>query len=219
MQKPSDETQGELKPSKQVSDIEKFSDNGIDLDRVDVSKEYDSNLWEEAKKLKLQILKETHGQTTVDDFLNCNTISDIIGEPVKRFTPLKSIQNRFKQGGELIMEQNPDFSDVEEVQRPKDTVKEAEITGVVKAPAHEIFELEDDEEPRYGDRDDEFIQIEAVVDHEGEDITVVDSFKFYENYSPSSTMGKFFERYDAPVEGKTIKFDFDNEGQASFRLD
>lgn len=112
------------------------------------------------------------------------------------------------------MEQKPDLSNIDTLEYPKNATKTGQVTNWYKATRAEVFELEEGEEAEYGDRDDDILVIEAVVEHEGSEIEVSDTMAYYDEPSTRSAMGKFLNRYDDVEEDMDIDFTFDDDGNA-----
>lgn len=112
------------------------------------------------------------------------------------------------------MEADPDLSDVEVHTRPKNHVAQGTIVTVAKMTRAEVFDLDEDEEPKYGDRSDEYIHIEAEIEVEGREYTIVEDMRFYEQPSDRSEFGAFIQKYGAPERGLEVTIQFDKEGEA-----
>lgn len=116
------------------------------------------------------------------------------------------------------MEQNPDLDDLNVSERPKDDIKEGEVVNVVKGTRRAIFEPEDDSsELEYGSWDDELLQLEIEVEHEGDTFPVYDTIRFYQNPSDRTALGQYINKYGAPTPEQEIKVDFDDDGNAQVR--
>lgn len=117
------------------------------------------------------------------------------------------------------MESNPNLGDIDVTEYPENvTTDDATIVEVLKGTRAEIYDLEDDEEPKYGNRDDEFLrlEIEAVVD--GEEFTVYHDMAYYDSPSNRSDLGKFVNRYGTPEPAMDVTVDFDEDGNSKVVL-
>lgn len=116
------------------------------------------------------------------------------------------------------METDPDFDNIEVSEYPENVTVEGTITEVVKGTQAELFDLDEDEEPRYGDRTDEQVQLTIEVIDNNTTYTVVESMTFYESPSNRSKFGKFIKRYGSPETGLTVTVDFDEDGNSKVVL-
>lgn len=99
------------------------------------------------------------------------------------------------------------------VETPKKTYKKAVITSVNVGTQAEIFDLDEGEKPRYGDRDDKRIQIYGETEHKGEVVTIYDSMNLPETLNDRHTLSKFIRRYDGtPEEEMEVYVYFNSEG-------
>jgi len=111
------------------------------------------------------------------------------------------------------MENNPNFDNIEVSERPKNKTKTGEIVSVIKATRKELYNLDDDAQPKFGSLDDEIVQLEALVEHKGHEFTVYEDLRFYENPSDRSMFGRFINRYGTPEKGLEVNIDFDGDGE------
>lgn len=112
------------------------------------------------------------------------------------------------------METNPDLGDIEVADRPKNHTTTGNVTQVVLGTRAELYELDDDEEPKYGSRDDRLLNLEVEVEVKGDTFTIFEDMRYYENPSDRSTIGKYVKRYGTPEAGQEVTVDFDDEGDA-----
>lgn len=112
------------------------------------------------------------------------------------------------------MEQNPDFSDVEVSERPKNVTAEATVVNVVKGSRSELYPDTDEDSLKYGSMDDELIQLELNVQHKGHTITIYEDMAFYQNPSDRSMFGQYINRYGSPEAGQNVDVTFDDDGEA-----
>ena len=112
------------------------------------------------------------------------------------------------------MESNPNLENVEVSERPKNTTIQGQILNVIKGTRQELYDLDDDHEPKYGSLDDERLQLEIEVEYQGSTITVYEDMSFYENPSDRSMFGQFINRYGTPQTDLEVEVTFDHEGNA-----
>lgn len=110
------------------------------------------------------------------------------------------------------MESNPDFSDVTVSERPKNQYMKAEVVNVTMGTRQEVYDLDEDSELEYGDLDDQIVQIEALAEYKGNEFTIYENIRFYENPSDRSRFGQYINEYGTPEKEQEVQVNFDNEG-------
>ena len=186
-------------------------DVGKLTDRASVTGQYENVLWRIAQKNRLNQLEED-GQLNLN--LENNLKVKTPSKPVKNdSSSTKTTQAIFKGGDTLKMDMNPDLGNPEVVDSPKGVTVEGEITEVVLGSRAEVYNLDDGEQPKYGQRDDQIINYKVNVVHDGTEYTVYDSFPYYDSPSDRSSYGKFIGKYDKPPQqGATVTVSYDLEG-------
>lgn len=154
-------------------------------------------------------------QTIIDDFN--------ISEPPKfndttspDFNPAKTIQTSFI-GGEQFMQQNPDLND-DVTDIPEQETIRMEVKEWFTGQRDEIYDIPEDEELKYGERDDKMLQIVLEATYNGNTITHQETFRYYQNPDPRSSYGAFLRRYGQLEEGKEVNVDFDSSSDGSIVL-
>lgn len=100
--------------------------------------------------------------------------------------------------------------------RPKETaVDDCEVTAVRRGTREDFYPETEEADLEYGSMDDEMVQIEVEVDHEGETIPVTDDMRFYENLTDRTHLGRYVQKYGAPEKGQSVTVEFDEEGNGS----
>lgn len=107
--------------------------------------------------------------------------------------------------------------DVQEA--PQDEKVKGSVVEITVGTRAEIFNMEEGESPRYGDRDDRMVQVEVESTYDGESYTTFDTFSFPETVTSNHDLGKYTEKYGNPEEGQSVVVRFDEDGQSSIVLE
>lgn len=116
------------------------------------------------------------------------------------------------------MESNPNLGDIDVTKRPKNQTTNGTVLKVQKGTRAEMYNLEDGEEPTYGDREDELLSLTVETTVNGTEFMVYEDIRFYDNPSDRSDLGKYVNRYGVPETGQEVTVDFDSEGNVSVVL-
>lgn len=114
------------------------------------------------------------------------------------------------------MEDNPDLSDLDVTERPKEKeIGNCEVIAVRKGDREEFYEGMEEEDLKHGSMDDEMIQIEVEVSFNGESFPVTDDMRYYDTPTDRSHLGRYLQKYGTPETGQKVTVSFDEEGNAS----
>lgn len=175
-------------------------------DKVNPSKQYDSVLWEHARKNKLRKMF-LNGQTTLEIHITeINTI--VLENDIPEFTQNHTTQLNLR--GEKM--ETHESLDVDTMDVPEGETLKGEVTEINKGAREEFFDPDENGEYEFGEASDEFVEIVAEVDYKGSKVPVRDRMRYYDNPHPSSSLGAFIRRYGKPEVGAEVTVDFDKKG-------
>lgn len=185
-------------------------------DRADVTEQYDSVIWETARKNRLAGLFNS-GQTDLTAF-GYNIYYQGSADPLTSYEPVKSFQTHFKSTGGDIMTETHDSLDVDVQERPKRETKEAEIVDIVTGDREDFYDPNEDGGYEYGTASDPMVQLVYEYEHDGAELQGTETMRFYRNPDARSNMGKFISRWGKPETGMEVHVDFNEDGYGSIVL-
>lgn len=106
------------------------------------------------------------------------------------------------------------------VETPKNEYLMATVTDVTVTTKADAFDLEEGEQPRYGNREDLRLMISAVVTYNGVQYDVDDSMNVPEDITDRHRIGRFLNTYKKrPEEGMDVAVYFDGQGRDEILVD